>query len=331
MTPPLLEAIKALYSANVPTMLDSGGFSAHFSGVPVDVDDYIAFCKENHNWFTQYVQLDKIKDDPTSRLWLQRQYDAGLKPMPVFTVGANEREFDWFLKFSRRICVAGWAYMGNTTSWGMGNSKNYVQAVKAYEERVHRLWNAAGGSVKLHGLSFTSGIKAWKSKVWSVDSSSWVSGHRYGMIGSFVPEKGITSTNWKKFLEPGFSKKRPDIWSYLMKSGIKLEDFSVKENSRGSPSLLSLMSADAWISYAIASRAHGVTMFLAAANIRDVSIIAIASHARLVGGGFDWKAAQEMSRWVKSIKVDRVDQTYIDFIAAGFRKHLADPLRSKHD
>lgn len=330
LNPSLLDMIRALKSRQVPTMLDSGAFSAFSLGKPVGLDDYVSFCKDHAHNFTQYVQLDKIRDAATSRVWLQKMYDAGLKPMPVFTVGDDEKEFDWFYSFNKRICVAG-NPTSKSSTWGIGNSGSFTEAKTAYEARFERFWRMAKGDIKMHGLSFTRGIAAWKSRCWSVDSSTWANGQRYGKIMMFSQTKGCNQHPWSKYAKAKFLDLTDPVANYFVKCGVKVEDLMQPEASQTALSMISILSCEAWLSYAINSRARGVTFFFAAASIETMAGLAIAAKHRLHGGGVNWPAVKNDIPRVRELLARKDKSEYIAYAADALAKHIADPQRCQAD
>jgi hypothetical protein len=176
----------ALADADIPLMLDSGAYSAWHVGAEIDLGEYIEYCKGHGANFEIQVALDVIGNKERSRPNLDAMLDAGLKPMPVFTIDESESEenIDWFLQRSRSIGIA-----GNPTapehSWSIGNSNTFEEARIAYEKRMELIYRQAEGRVWLHGLSFTHSVLPWRSKCTSVDSSSWASSMRYALNTSF--------------------------------------------------------------------------------------------------------------------------------------------------
>lgn len=324
---PFLDFMHELNKRDVPTMLDSGAFTAYTLGKPIALAEYIAFCKAHGSGFTHYVQLDKIKDKAASKKWLDEMFSHGLKPMPVFTVDDDEADFMAMLAKNEFVCIA-----GNPTSaprtWGIGNSRSYPEAKAAYEARFERFWRMSQGRAKMHGLSFTRGIAPWKHRCYSVDSSTWANGQRYGKIMMFSPTKGCNQHPWRKYAKAKFFDLDDDVAKYFIKCGVKIEELLEKESSSSSVSMIQVLSADAWLSYCLASREHGVTFYFATANIDGMAGLALASKHRLNGGGVDWVAVKAEIPAVREMLKAPNKTKYIDFLCDALEPHLKDASRS---
>lgn len=324
---PFLDFMVEINRLGVPTMLDSGAFTAYTLGKPIHIAEYVEFCKLYGEKFSNYVQLDKIKDRKTSKKWLLDMFDAGLTPMPVFTVGEDEADFPAMLALNLNVCVA-----GNPTtaprSWAIGNSRSYAEAKRAYEARLERFWRISQGKAKLHALSFTRGIEPWKHRCHSVDSSTWANGQRYGKIMMFSPTAGCNQHPWKKYAKKKFFDLDDNAAGYFTKCGVKIEDLAKKESSSTSLSMIQILSADAWLSYALASRSHGVTFYFASASIDTMAGLALAAKHRLSGGGINWPNARDEIETVRELLKSPDKSKYVEFLCGALGSTLEDRSRA---
>lgn len=163
--------------------LDSGAFSAKYSGNPINLDDYIKFVKDNEGYFDCYANLDVIGDADATWENQQKMEKEGLSPMPVFHL---EDGFDWLhhyldLKYDY-ICLGGMA-------------KGYT--LNQRRSFLDRCWSIICDTpdrmplCKVHGFGMTSIPLLIRYPWYSVDSTSWVAYGKYGVI--LVPK--ITGQN----------------------------------------------------------------------------------------------------------------------------------------
>ena len=75
----------------VDLFLDSGAFSAMTQGVKIDIYEYIDFIKEHEDVLEVYANLDVIGS--AEGTWKNQMImeEAGLKPLPVFHYGEDEK------------------------------------------------------------------------------------------------------------------------------------------------------------------------------------------------------------------------------------------------
>ena len=323
---PFLDFMVELHRRKIPTMLDSGAFTAYHSGNPIALQDYIDFCKAHAADFTCYVQLDKIKDKAVSRQYLNEMFHQGLRPMPVFTVDDDEADFPWMVSLNDYVCIA-----GNPTSaphsWVIGNSRSYKEAKLAYEARLERFHRMTQGKARMHGLSFTRGIAAWKHRCYSVDSSTWNNGARYGKVMMFDPTKGCNQHPWRKYAKQKFLDLDDPVAKLFIRSGVKVQEMLDKEATTSTFSLISILSAEAWLSYAIASRQHDVTFYFAIANLDLLANVALAARHRLNGGGVDWVSCKAEVPHVKDLLGRQDKSGYITYVCDALAPLLADDAR----
>lgn len=277
---PGLRALMArLTAASVPTMLDSGAYSAHHRGQPIEVGEYVSFLRgEGRGMCHEYIQLDKILDRETSRRWLLEMRDAGLTPMPVLTADDDEGVVAGWAAWTDRVCVAGNPRSGRE-SW-LGSARTLGDAFAAYRARCLRL-RAASPGVRLHALSLTEGSRAIAMRLASVDSSSWVSGQRHATVAAFVPHVGAIQTTWRRALA------KPRYVASLLRHGVSVGDFarsSMDRRTRASPfSERAVASAYAWVEAHRWARTLGTRVYFAV--VHPYPTIALAAACAMVARG----------------------------------------------
>ena len=155
---------------------DSGGFSAMTQGVTIDINAYAAWVKRYKHLFAVYANLDVIGNPDATWRNQQTLEDAGLAPLPVFHTGTD---FKWLEHYIER-----YPYMA------LGGMVPYMKFPKKIMPWLIQCFRLAEGETVFHGF----GATAWKvvsALPWySVDSSSWGQGFRFGQVPLFDTKAG---------------------------------------------------------------------------------------------------------------------------------------------
>jgi len=157
------------------TFIDSGAFNAFSIGAQVDISDYMRWLRENQSVIDLYANLDVIGSSEKTLENQRRLEDAGFLPIPVFHVGE-----DWsYLEY----------YIENYGYVALGGMVPYLRFPKKLMPWLIRCFKMAKGRTVFHGFGATS-WKIIRDLPWySVDSSSWGSGFRYGRVSVFDPNR----------------------------------------------------------------------------------------------------------------------------------------------
>jgi hypothetical protein len=158
--------------------LDSGAFSAFTQGEKINIKEYCAYIRKYKELITTYSNLDVI-GSAQGTLDNQKMIEAeGLRPLPVFHTGEDWKYLDEYIDRYSYVALGGMVpYLGpakrrTLITWLLQCFK------KAHKKSVY------------HGF----GCTAWeiiKAFPWySVDSSSWGTGFRYGKISLFDSKQG---------------------------------------------------------------------------------------------------------------------------------------------
>jgi hypothetical protein len=155
---------------------DSGAFSAHNVGATISLEVYAGWLHKWRDYFTVYANLDVIGDHAASMRNLRELEKQGLRPLPVFHTHTQDfsvlealcEEYDY-------IAIGGMVgYNANT--------------IFPWLVKCHKI--ARKHDTRLHGFGQTS----WKPLIdlpwYSVDSSSWGAGFRYGIVPVFDYRSG---------------------------------------------------------------------------------------------------------------------------------------------
>jgi len=151
--------------------LDSGAFSAFVTGTTIDIDQYIDFIKNNSDEISYYFNLDVVGN--AEETYANQKYieEQGLKPIPVFH--ANE-DFKWLQKYIDE----GHQYIA---LGGVAQLRDRVKIVRW----LKKCFKIIPKTIKVHGFAITSSVLLDIFPFYSVDSSSWCSGSRYGQSVEF--------------------------------------------------------------------------------------------------------------------------------------------------
>jgi len=229
-----LDAIFAKYfSKPYPDVFaDSGGFSAMTQGVEIDWREYAKWINKWSHLFTVYANLDVIDDADATIENQKRLEDVGLHPLPVFHTGESWHYLEAYLERYQYIALGGMV--------------PYMTSPKVIMPWLIKAFRLAGNKAVYHGF----GATAWtvvKSLPWySVDSSSWGQGFRFGQVpvfdarrGRFVKLKLGNRKDWQKHA------------SLVRSFGFDPMDFADRErNDRAkicAISALSYMMAEQWL------------------------------------------------------------------------------------
>ncbi len=229
-----LDALFAKYfTAPYPEVFaDSGAFSAASQGAHIDIADYAAWVKRWAHLLTVYSNLDVIGDPAATDRNQKTLEDTGLAPLPVFHVGSDMAELETLLESYPYIALGGMV--------------PHMRFPKRIMPWLVKCFKAAAGRGVFHGF----GATAWtvvKALPWySVDSSSWGSGFRYGQVPVFNTSQGKFET-----LALGNVKEWQNHARLVEELGFDWRDFADrKRNDRAkicAISALSYMMAEQWL------------------------------------------------------------------------------------
>lgn len=183
--------VQAIREKGDKIFLDSGAFSAYTLGVEIDLPTYCEYIKRNadiirvEDGIVMASVLDGIGDPlQTYRNQLAME-EHGVRPLPCFHAGEDERYLEWY--------VANYEYI---TLGGMVGS-----STKQLMIWLDRMWDryltdgAGRPRIKVHGFGITSIPIMERYPWWSCDSSSWIQSAAFGSV--IEPEMGPISVSDK--------------------------------------------------------------------------------------------------------------------------------------
>ena len=229
-----LDALFAKYfTAPYPEVFaDSGAFSAASQGAHIDIADYAAWVKRWAHLLTVHSNLDVIGDAAATDRNQKTLEDMGLDPLPVFHTGSDMAHLDALLDRYQYIALGGMV--------------PYMRFPKRIMPWLIKCFKLAQGRAVFHGFGATSWTVVKSFPWYSVDSSSWGSGFRYGQVPVFNTARGKFET-----LSLGNVKEWQGHARLVTQLGFDWRDFADrKRNDRAkicAISALSYMMAEQWL------------------------------------------------------------------------------------
>jgi hypothetical protein len=221
--------------------LDSGAFSAHTLGVKLDVGEYCDYINRNRDILRvedgnlMASVLDGI-GDPLQTYRNQLEMEArGVRPLPCFHFGEDERYLEWYLANYEYITIGGM----------VGRTKSELITW------LDRIWDrfVIDGSgkprAKLHGFGITTVAIMERYPWYSCDSSSWIQGAAFGTIvhprhGALsVSEKSPSRHDQGRHISTLSDIERDYIFRSLELNGFSYERLSTVYESRAAYNLWS--------------------------------------------------------------------------------------------
>ena len=247
-------------------LLDSGAFTAYNSGKEIKLDDYCRFIESLPFEPTGYFMLDVIGNPSATMKNYEIMLKRGFNPIPVFTRGEDFSVLEEFYRTSDYVALGG--LVG-----GKKNKKLYFiqKSLKIANNR------------KMHLLGFTSYKYVRRFKPYSVDSSSWTSGTRFGSVSIFKRNKGIcTYSGIRKQLH---SKPPIDIIKAYKELGYGYKDIAKKENWSGGALVLSKIGALAYMKLFLAFERYSNTKgYFACSSQDNLGVLASLYKERIING-----------------------------------------------
>lgn len=155
---------------------DSGAFSADSQGGHVDLLEYARWLKRWGHLFSTYANLDVIGDPERTAENQGRLEAVGLAPLPVFHTGSDWSHLEELAERYPYIALG-----------GMVPHMRFPKRIMPWLVQAFKI---AQGRAVFHGFGATSWEIVSALPWYSVDSSSWGQGYRYGQVPVFDPRRG---------------------------------------------------------------------------------------------------------------------------------------------
>lgn len=186
--------------------LDSGAFSADKSGKPINLEDYINFIHNNMNKIDVYANLDVIGDWEATWANQKTMEAEGLTPLPVHHLEDPMKCLDWCLEYKYFALggIAGGATMRDRVMF-FDKCWDIICDKDGYPQS------------KVHGFGMASPQLVYQYPWYSIDSSSWVTYGRYGIV--IIPRVKVNAYDYtqppvKLFVSERSTKKEIDGMHY---------------------------------------------------------------------------------------------------------------------
>lgn len=164
--------------------LDSGAFSAFTKGITIDIEKYCEFIKETKDIWKTYATLDVIGDSRATRVNTEFMEQKGLNPLPVFHYKSPLPELERLIDKYDYFALGGLVPLAKAQPelqrWLDYCFRYIMPAIKKK-------------GLRIHGFGVNS-LWAWKRyPFYSVDSTSWNQGSKYGRVKEMEGSKMITA------------------------------------------------------------------------------------------------------------------------------------------
>lgn len=182
--------VDSIRSDNRVIFLDSGAFSAFTKGVEVNLEKYCDYIKRNIDIIEQVdgIPLASVLDgigDPL-KTWQnqQRMESLGVRPLPCFHYGEDERYLDFYAANYDYITLGGMVPISTPN-------------LKIWLDRIWERYLTDGAGrpkTRVHGFGLTTVSLMERYPWFSVDSSSWVQTARVGGM-LLLPEAKVLNVS----------------------------------------------------------------------------------------------------------------------------------------
>lgn len=277
----------------IDILIDSGAFTDFHmerkaaargtSHLPLRLDDYIAWLHDTKEHWWQYVMLDVIRDPRASRLNLQRMVSKGLRPMPVFTYPETLDVVPELVGINEHLCVSG----------GTDAARSFMH------QRIHRVYDASERRAKIHGLAFVKYPDIYQLPLYSVDSSTWLAGKRFGTIHRYEPRHGMVGGPWQKTLA---AKRDPSTILHLRRCNISPDVLRTRAKPHWDTNdgIAASTTTNAHLQFFRHAYSLGRHYFLACAcSYQILEIVSIVASQHETGGTFDYVKALNLAHHLK--------------------------------
>lgn len=145
--------------------LDSGAFPAYHRGIDINIQDYINFVKKFQRYFAYYANLDVIGDPAASYKNQQIMEAAGLRPIPCYHFGEDE-------KWLRKYIDGGHNYISLGGFMLVSNASDLIAWLDHIFSK-HICDSTGMPVIKAHGFGLTAPYMLCRYPWYSVDSTTW--------------------------------------------------------------------------------------------------------------------------------------------------------------
>jgi len=220
--------------------LDSGAYTAWTKGEVISIPQYRAFIESLPFTPDRMMTLDVIGDAEGTRRNFDLMLGLGLDIVPIITRGEDPSALEYYYQHSDLVGLGGVARVDSA-------SAAWCQAMMSHV-----------GDRKAHILGMTRFDWVKLLRPWSVDSSTWLSGARFGECHVYLGNGHLT-----KF-EPRRGKPPKRLAERIRRLGFDPYELGRAYAGVGNNSLWQQITACSWIEYSIEQQRNiGTRLFLA--------------------------------------------------------------------
>lgn len=225
---------------DIPLFIDSGAFSAYTMGKPIDLGGYIEFIRGviAKNPRIVYANLDVIGEGEQSYVNWRTMRDAGLNPVPVFSVNSDPKWLRRYLKKTEDVALGALIPLGST-------AKKVVVLDRIWREHMPT-------GVRVHGMGVGDFTLMGRYDWYSVDGSGWNGyGNRRQILIPKLNKGTWDYTNTPLEMNLGvYGKDRnnnliglPPLCTDVIQRWVKENGFEVNELVKGNCNQCSILNA----------------------------------------------------------------------------------------
>lgn len=185
-----LAAVREAVGDDANIMIDSGAFTAHSTGKPIKLTDYMAFLEHWKGVYNYAMSLDVVHNTIATARNLVTLTDAGHRVLPVYTATANERELRRIARDFDYIAYGG--MVGVPKNLQQAATKRVVDICKETNTRVHALGQASQQMFQI--TQAHSGDSSAVSRMTLIRSLQIYDYNRRQMINAKIGDK----EDWRK-------------------------------------------------------------------------------------------------------------------------------------
>lgn len=157
--------------------VDSGGFSAQTQGHKISITAYGRWLEKAEGNISAYANLDVIGDAEAIQKNQERLEGMGLSPIPVFHLGSP---------FSHlRPMVERYDYIA------LGGMVPFTNQKARLRNWLASCFSIIRGDAKVHGFGLTNFDLMKEFPFYSVDSTAWLAGTKFGKVFQFKGGTGF--------------------------------------------------------------------------------------------------------------------------------------------
>lgn len=172
----MLDEVRTFSSEPVEIFADSGAYSAASLGITIDIKSYLAWLRDWSGVFSVKSTLDVIGDAEATQRNTEYLASSGMEILPVFHVGSPWDRLE-------RLCAKhSYVALGGMVPYTKQPEDVMRWLVKAF------IIGRDHGTV-FHGFGQTKISTIARLPFYSVDSSSWVAGMKFGRIALWEPRR----------------------------------------------------------------------------------------------------------------------------------------------